>query len=172
MSHPILIILIKKDCVFCELLLKNWDKIIQSILTVYPQMRFPIQTVETKQYKYPPIHVENNTINYNLFPKNLSNYILWYPFIMLIPGYSWDQCNLNLGMNNTSSFENVQIMNANITNGIIKPFNQYNMRITTKYTEYFTIWIKEALKNITYKNEKFFLKPIEYTNDILNIISR
>ena len=50
MSHPILVVLMRKDCHFCEALIKLWDKIIQSLLSVYPQLRFPVQTIETKQY--------------------------------------------------------------------------------------------------------------------------
>lgn len=170
MNHPVLVILMRKNCHFCEALIKSWDKIIQSLLLIYPQLRFPISTIHTKQYQYPPIYIENDTINYNLFPKDLSNYILWYPFVMLIPGESWDECHLNLGINNTAKLQNVQIMNSQINNGIIKPYNQYDMRLYKKYPDYFTHWFKESLKKLTLASHTF-LKPIHHVN-YLNIISR
>ena len=176
MSHPVLVILITKNCYFCENLLKIWDQVIKSMLSIYPQLRFPSSTVDTIKFQHPPLYVHNNTINYNLFPKDLSNYILWYPFIMLIPGDSWDQCNLNLGVNNTTKLQNVQIMNSVITNDIIKPFNKYNI---TK-PENFGLWLKEALQNISKIPKSLsnpFLKQIEKGqfidhDTILNIVSR
>lgn len=175
MNHPVLIILMRKNCYFCELLIKSWDNIIQSLLSVYPQLRFPISTIDTKQYQYPPIYVHNDTINYNLFPKDLSNYILWYPFVMLIPGDSWDECNLNLGINNTAKFKNVQIMNCKQDdNGINRAYNQYDMRLYKKYPEYFIHWLKDALKKINFLKTNTFLKPINNIDNTnyLNIISR
>src|SRR6516162_6234452 len=103
MSDPVLIVLLTtKKCPFCDALIKIWPQMIQSLLQIYPKLRFPVKTIDTIKYQYPPIYVHNNMIDINLFPKDLSQYIIWYPFIMLVPGDVWDRCNTTLGLYNNA----------------------------------------------------------------------
>lgn len=169
MSQPVLVVLMTKNCYFCENLLKIWDQVINIMLSIHPQLRFPTNTIDTIKFKHPPLYVHNNTINYNLFPKDLNNYILWYPVVMLIPGDSWDMANAHLGINNHVKLQGVQIMNSKVIDGLIKPFNKYDIM----KPDNFGLWLKEVLKNISIKNDvNPFLKQIDTSYDIFNIISR
>jgi hypothetical protein len=168
-KEPVLVVLVTKNCQFCDELLKIWDKIVQAMLSIYPKLRFPVNTIETKQYRYPPLYVEKNTINYNLFPKDLSQYIIWYPMVMLIPGDSWDQCNEKLGLYNTAKLNHVQIMNSKMVDGYIKPYNQYNIKNLSSYTD----WLIMALQNLNIQSiQPMKLLSRQSSTTLLDITSR
>ena len=154
MSDPVLVVLLRSEkCQHCDDLLKIWSQMIQSLLTIYPQLRFPIKTIDTIQFQYPPIYVKNNTINVNLFPKDLSQYIIWYPLIMLIPGESWDECNKKLGPYNPATLKNVQIMNGQYKNGVVTGEYKWN----THHINDFILWFKDALSKIKTKQTYLIL---------------
>lgn len=141
---PVLVILLSppEKCIWCNYLLQNWDVSIQSLLSVYPNLKFPPATEETKKYKYPPIIVHNRTIDTKIFPKDLFNYyVLWTPMIMLIPGESWDKCNQNLSPSNTVKLENVQVMNGKISSHGL----EYSQIHDIRKPESFSTWLKETL---------------------------
>ncbi len=51
---PVLVVLIapSDQCVYCEALMKIWHKVTDSLISVYPKLKFPQATIDTKQYKY------------------------------------------------------------------------------------------------------------------------
>jgi len=184
MSEPVLVVLMSpaNQCQWCNYMLKNWDVNINAMLSVYPKLRFPKPNDETKQYKYPPIIIQNKTIDSKLYPKELFNYyLLWSPIVMLIPGESWDECNQQLGPNNYKKFKNVQVMNGVSSD----KYPVYNQIYDIRKPESFGTWIKEALNNINVSTSNdivffpqllensTFLKKIEDTRckNILNLVS-
>ena len=66
-QDPVLVVLVTKNCKFCDELLKIWDQLIQALLSVYPNLQFPTTSIETKQYQYPPIYINKNTIIFKIF---------------------------------------------------------------------------------------------------------
>jgi hypothetical protein len=159
-KDPVLVILVTLNCKFCHQLFNVWDKIINEMLLIYPKLRFPTHTIESKKYKYPPIFVHQNKINNKLFPYDLNNYILWYPMVMLIPGDSWDKCI----MNHTEKLSNIQIMNSKINNqGLLENVNIWDIYKEKNYS----IWLKEALTKININNSsKSYEQIIKKINDI------
>jgi hypothetical protein len=145
MGDYVLVTIVSNNCPHCAELLKIWNNVTNELLKVYPSLRFPVSTIETKQYKYPPIMIHNKNLNTNLFPKDLLVYEkYWTPIVLLIPSASWDKCNEKLGPNNHTTLENVYIMNSTIVNGKLTPIPIYN----TKDPVQFGVWLKDTLNNI------------------------
>ncbi len=157
---PVLVVLVSSpnECYHCEALLKIWHKITESLLAVYPKLKFPSATLDTKHYKYPPIMIKNNKIG-NAFPKDLSNYInqswTWNPMTILIPGESWQK-----SLKENVKLENVHIMNSYLVNDVYQYIPTWN----TKIPDNFGLWLKETLPKI--QNQiKFFPSIIEKINN-------
>jgi hypothetical protein len=146
MGDYVFVTILSNNCPHCSELLKIWNNVTAELIKVYPTLRFPVSTIDTKQYKYPPIIVHNDTINTNLYPKDLLTYKKhWTPIVLLVPSASWDKCNEKLGPNNIVGLENVYIMNSTIVNGKLSPIPIYN----TKDPVQFGIWLKDTLTMIT-----------------------
>lgn len=138
MTDPVLLILLSSSCHWCDYLLKNWDATINALLAVNPNLRFPIPTEKTIQYKYPPIILEHNQLD-PIYPKDLVNYhILWAPMIMVVPGQVWDECMKN----KNKKLERVDIMNSQIVNKKIEYIQKWDIR----KPESFTSWLSDVLK--------------------------
>jgi len=164
MSEPVLVFLLSSNCMWCDYLLKNWDVTVNALVSVYPNIRFPLPIEETKKYKYPPIILNHNQLHPS-YPKDLLNYhILWAPMILLIPGNVWDECMLNLN----KKLYNMEIMNSNMINNKIEYLQKWDIR----KPENFSNWLLEALK---IKNIKILDEPktkIELKcQHVLNLIS-
>lgn len=145
MGDYVLVTILSNNCTHCAELLKIWNNVTLELLKVYPSLRFPVSTIDTKQYKYPPIMINNKNLNTNLFPKDLLTYEKhWTPITLLIPSSSWDKCNAKLGANNLTALENVYIMNSTIIDGKLAPIPIYNTKDPTQ----FGIWLKDTLNNI------------------------
>lgn len=158
MGDYVLVTLLSNNCNHCTELLKIWNNITTELLKVYPTLRFPIATIDTKQYKYPPIIIHNKTINTNLYPKDLLTYEkYWTPITLLIPSVSWDKCNQKLGTNNIHILENVYIMNSTIFNDKLTPIPVYNTKDPTQ----FGLWLKDTLNII---NATKPLKPLPFAS--------
>ena len=173
---PVLVVLISPshECVHCEALMKIWHKITEVLLSIYPKLKFPQTTIDTKHHKYPPIMIKDKKIS-SVFPKDLSNYCgqwwSWSPMTILIPGESWQKAK------DGSKLENIHIMNSKMANGIM----HYDPIWNTKDPNQFGLWLKETLPK-TQIPIKFFPSIIEKINNpepkkdvcqpILNIISR
>ena len=158
--EPVLVVLVQPshECVHCEALMKIWPKVTQSLLTVYPKLKFPIPIHETKKYKYPPILIKNNQVA-PIYPHDLNNYCGkdgWSPMVLLIPGESWQKAIKDPKAN--IKLENVQIMNSKLDNNILVPFNKWK----TKDPKNFGLWLKEVLPK---------LHPIQFFPSILEKIN-
>lgn len=178
---PVLVLIISPihECIHCEALMNIWHKVTDSLLSAYPKLKFPVSTIDTKQYKYPPIILKDKKVP-SIYPKDLNNYCyLWTPMTILVPGQSWHKCLANPD----AKLENIQIMNSKIANGIYQPVPTWNTRVA----ENFGLWLKESLKApITFfphiidkiKEHKIIVEDTEYhqnndiCNHVLNIISR
>ncbi len=171
--EPILVALISpsQECVHCDAMIKIWDKITTSLLSVYPKLKFPQHTPDTKQYKYPFIMVRNKKVP-SIFPKDLNTYCsenwTWRPMILLIPGDSW-----NKSLKSNIKLENVQIMNSKLINNVMSPVATW----LTNNPDNFGLWLKETLPKVQIKFFPSILEQIKnpaFTKEdnILNIISR
>lgn len=157
---PVLVVLVSQpnECHHCEALLKIWHKITNSLLTVYPKLKFPNATLDTKNYKYPPIMIKDNQIS-SSFPKDLNNYFnkswTWNPMTLLIPGESWQR-----SLKEDVKLENVQIMNSKLVDDIYQYIPIWN----TRNEDNFGLWLKETLPKI-HQPIKFFPSIIEKINN-------
>lgn len=164
----VLVTILSDSCIHCPTLAAMWNDVTRELLKVLPTLRFPIATVDTKNYKYPPIMVKNGKINVNLYPKDLQKYLsLWTPITLLIPTASWDKCCKNLGRNNNAVLEGVHIMNSMIKNNEIKPLIAWNTLDPKEYG----MWLKNILDNT--KKEPTHNTTTNICNNIVNnLISR
>lgn len=151
--------LISKECHFCDVLLKDWDSIINTLITSYPSLQFPKPTEETKMFNYPPIYIKNKTIN-NIYPNSLMRYLnkhvadFWYPMILIVPENEWINNNI----------KTVMIMNS------IKMGEKiyFSLRYDTRDITQFKKWIEDTLNLTTQNvisNDKIVCK------NVLNLIS-
>lgn len=164
-TEPVLITLISSKCTPCLNLMNIWNNVTQSLINTYSKLRFPVATEETKQYKYPPIIINNWVIDSNIYPKDLTNYILWTPITLLIPGDSWNYCNETLGPKNERKLKNVQIMNSKWENNTYKNFPFWD----TSSPLAFSTWLTEALNKIHVINiSNNILKDITLPSNINN----
>jgi hypothetical protein len=158
--------MVSDQCPHCNALLKIWDQVTEELLKICPNLRFPIQTVETLQYKYPPIMVKNKTLNTNIFPKDLTTYMTneyWYPIVLLIPGESWENA-LNGG-----KLTNIQILNTKEINGKLK----YVPTWDTRKVEPYGLWLKDTLpKMIKPPILTKVTDPLVCSNVIHKLVSR
>lgn len=145
----VLVTILSDTCAHCPMLKTMWNDITKELLKVIPTLRFPISTVDTKQYKYPFIMTKNSKINVNLFPKDLQKYVsLWTPITLLIPTVSWDHCNKHLGKHNNTTLEGVHIMNSMIKNNIIKPLIAWDISDPKE----FGMWLTNIIDNVKTTN--------------------
>lgn len=167
---PVLVVIIAplNECVFCEALMKIWPKVTESLLSIYPKLKFPEHTNDTKNYKYPPIIMKNKQLD-SKHPKDLINYCgqfwSWTPMTLLVSGESWKNA-LNGG-----KLENVQIMNSKLVNNILKPFPTWN----TKNPTQFGLWLKDTLPKVQNQIQLYpsILEPIVKKNEpVWNIVTR
>lgn len=160
----VLVTILSDSCTHCPMIKTMWPDIIKELLKVLPTLRFPITTIETKQYKHPFIMTTNAKINVNLYPKDLQKYVsLWTPITLLIPGASWDHCNKHLGKHNHNVLEGVHIMNSMIKKNVIKPLFAWDISAP----EEFGMW----LRNIIDTTKKETTQTIQSNNICHNIIN-
>lgn len=157
---PVLVVLVSpsRECIHCEALMKIWYKVTNSLITAYPKLKFPQSTLETKNYKYPPIIIKDKKVDAK-YPQDLNNYCgqpwSWAPMTLLIPGESW-----NKALKENVKLENVQIMNSKMVDNILQPFPEWNTRIP----ENFGLWLKATLPKLQ-NPIKFFPAIIEKINN-------
>ena len=149
-SEPVFVVIMSNRCQHCIHLLNQWPEVIQSVLSIYPKMRFPQSdptNVHTKHLLNPPIMIIDGVIDSYMYPRDLRKYYdLWTPITLLIPGKVWDDCHKKLGPGNMEKMEPVQIMNSKPHDGTYLPFQTHDTRIAVN----FGLWVQEALKNMSH----------------------
>lgn len=163
MTEPVLLVVLSSSCAWCDYLLKNWDVTINALLTVKPNIRFPVPTEKTKHYKYPPIIIEHNQLD-PIYPKDLLNYhVLWAPMIMVVPGQVWDDCMKN----KQKKLEGLEIMNSHIVNKKLEYIQKWDIR----KPENFTNWLSEVLKISVSKPTQLDTKVDLKCQNVYNLVS-
>ena len=176
-TEPVFVALVSSTCNPCKLLLNGWDVLTNTLVKNYPKLRFPNHTQETKKYKYPPVMIHNNTIN-SIFPKDLNNYLHWYPIMLLIDGNEWDK-----GMSNKDYiFDKVQIMNSQVINNkvtYLRIKNENNPEDIVSWVKDTSEVFKKTELNMSNTNPVSYIAPIikkikeeDICKNTLGLISR
>lgn len=153
-SEPVVIYIKSVDCGFCTSLSKIWDtptkdtdSVVGEIKKVHPKMRFVSVTIERGKY----------SVDENLYPKDLSRFIKWYPMILLVPGPVWNEAMSKLGPKSEVKLgSGVQVMNGQVENGELKnqPATKYNSRKPAEFGR----WVKDSMNSLEFKQSQ--QKPI------------